>query len=114
MAERETAARRLNAAVWLLPIATFIPQLFGASVYWFAIPLLIFFLILWVWVMTLFALGLLELYRHVHWTMVLAERLPTSNQRVSETRREMESDLEASIRPLPPSRPDIPFDPEDQ
>jgi hypothetical protein len=110
-AGREQAVRRLNAAVWLLPIATFVPQFFPKHIPWFWLFPLGLLLLLWAWVMMLFALGVLELQRHVSWAGTHAAQAQTRSQRVAETRTAVERELEASIRPIPPPPPDIPLDP---
>jgi hypothetical protein len=112
-AQRETAAWRLNAAVWLLPITTLLPQLFPKSIAWFTLIPLGLVLLLWVWVMLLFALGVLDLQRHVRWSMIHAADQHTRSQRVAEIRAAVEGELEASIRPIEPPPPDIPLDPPD-
>lgn len=109
--EREDAARRLNAAVWLLPIATLLPQLFRGSVAWFTLIPFFLLLLLWAWTMTLFARGVLELQRHVSWSMIHAAESRMRDQRVAETRAAADSEIEASIRPVPPPLPDIPLEP---
>ncbi|MCH8007197.1 MAG: hypothetical protein IH888_13385, partial [Planctomycetes bacterium] len=111
-AERENAARRLNAAVWLLPVATLVPQLFPSSIAWFTLVPLGMFLLLWAWVMLLLASGLLELQRHVTWAKVHAEEGHTRRQRIIETHQQIEREVEASIRPLQPPLPEVPLDPQ--
>jgi hypothetical protein len=110
-AEREDAARRLNAAVWLLPITTLLPQLFPKEIAWFTLIPLGLLLLLWAAIMMLFAWGVLELQRHLSWSMTDAARVQTRDQRVAETRAAVDSELEASIRPIPPPPPDIPLEP---
>jgi len=110
-AGREQAARRLNAAVWLLPITTLLPQLFPRQMAWFWLFPLGLLLLLWAWVMMLFALGVLELRRHMSWAGAHASDGRTRSQRVAETRAAVDRELEASIRPLPPSPPDVPLEP---
>ncbi|MHC4082161.1 MAG: hypothetical protein ACYS15_07450 [Planctomycetota bacterium] len=112
-AGREQAARRLNAAAWILPITTLLPQLFPRDMAWFGLIPLGLLLLLWAWVMMLYALGVLELQRHVSWAGTHAARARTRSQRVAETRAAAERELEASIRPLPSSPPEIPLDPPD-
>jgi len=106
-AHREIAARRLNAVVWLLPILTLLPQAFPGSIAWIFLVPLGMLLLLWAWVMMLYAMGVGELYRHVRWTMLDARVLASRRDRVSETRRAADRELAASVRPPPPSLPDI-------
>lgn len=110
-AQRETAARRLNAVVWLLPVATLIVQVFPKEIAWFTLIPLGFFLLLWAWVMIVFALGVLELQRHITWAGVHTGDELTRSQRVADTRRDVEREVEAAIRPVAPPPPDIPLDP---
>lgn len=111
-AHRETAARRLNAVVWLLPILTLLPQAFPRSIAWIFLVPLGMLLLLWAWVMILYAMGLGELHRHVRWTMLEANVLASRDERVSETRQAIERELAASARPPPPPPlPDIPLEP---
>ncbi len=113
-AERETAARRLNAAVWLLPILTLLPQAFPERISWIFLVPLGMLLLLWAWVMVLFAMGVGELHQHVRWTMLDASVLASRHERVSETRQAIDRELTASVRPPPSSLPDIPMEPPQQ
>jgi hypothetical protein len=112
-AGRERAADRLNAAAWILPITTLLPQFFPRDMAWFGLIPLGLLLLVWAWVMMLYALGVLELQRHVSWAGTHAYQAHTRSQRVAETRAAAERELEASIRPLPSSPPEIPLDPPD-
>jgi len=106
-AQRENAARRLNAVAWLLPILTLLPQAFPLTMEWiFLVPLAIL-LVLWAWVMTLFALGVGELHQHLRWGMADTKRLVSHDERIAQMRRAYDRELEASVRPPPPSLPDI-------
>ena len=111
-AQRESVARRLRATVWLLPIPTLLTQAFPASMPWIFLVPLGMLLLLWAWMMMLYALAVGELYRHVRWGTLDATRLATREQRVAETRRAHDRALEASVRPPPTSQPDIPMDDE--
>jgi hypothetical protein len=112
-AGREYAARRLNAAAWILPITTLLPQLFPRNLAWYELIPLGLLLLLWAWVMMLYALGVLDLQRHVSWAPTHAARAQTRSQRVARKRAAADRRLEASIRPLPSSPPEIPLDPPD-
>ncbi len=113
-AHREVAARRLNAAVWLLPILTLLPQPFVGNIPWFWLVPLAVVLLLWAWVMMLYALGVGEMQRHVSWTMSEADRLMTRDERIARMRQEIDRDLAASVRPPPVSQPDIAMDPPEE
>ncbi len=108
-AQREIAARRFNAVVWLLPILTLLPQAFVGNIPWFWLVPLAVLLLLWAWVMMLYALAIGELQRHVSWTMKEADRLTTREERIARMRQEIDRDIEASVRPPPVSKPDIPM-----
>ncbi len=110
-AQRETAARRLNAVVWLLPILTLLPQAFPQRIQWLFLVPLGMILLAWAWVMMLYAMGVGELHQHVRWTMLEASVLASRDERVSLTRKAMDRELAASVRPPPPSLPDIPMEP---
>lgn len=110
-AEREHAARRLNIVVWLLAPVTLLPQVFPQWMPWYLLTPLGIFLLLWVWVMLLYALGVLELHRHVRWAMADQAGMPSRNQRVAQTRQALERQVERSLRPLPPVPPDMPLAP---
>jgi hypothetical protein len=112
-AGREYAARRLNAAAWILPITTLLPQLFRGDLAWFELIPLGLLLLLWAWVMMLYALGVLDLQRHVSWAPTHAARARTRSERVGRKQAAAERKLEASIRPLPPTPPEIPLVPPD-
>ncbi|MHC4769791.1 MAG: hypothetical protein ACYTEI_13930 [Planctomycetota bacterium] len=112
-AGREHAARRLNAAAWILPITTLLPQLFPRDMAWFGLIPLGLLLLLWAWVMMLYALGVLDLQRHVSWAPIHAAQARTRSRRVAEKRAAADRELEASIRPFPSLPPEIPLDPPD-
>ena len=112
-AQRENVARRLRAVAWLLPIATLLPHAFPLSMPWFFLVPLGMILLLWAWMMILYALAVGELHRHVRWGTLGASRLASRQERVAETRRAYDRALEASVRPPPPSQPDIPM-PDDE
>jgi len=108
-AQRETAARRLNAVAWLLPVLTLLPQAFPSTIAWiYLIPLGIL-LLLWAWVMTLYAMSVGELYQHVRWGMVDTRRLESRDDRIARMRQDQDRELAASVRPPPPLQPDIPM-----
>ena len=54
---------------------------------------------------------ILRIFWNVSWAGAHAVRSHTRSQRVAETRAEIEHELEASIRPLPPTPPEIPLEP---
>jgi hypothetical protein len=110
-AQRENAARRLNAAVWLLAPVTLLPQVFPKFMPWYLLTPLGIFLFLWAWVMLLFAAGVFDLDRHVRWSMVHEAGETAHNDRVTQVRRAHERRIETSLRPLPPIPPDIPLSP---
>ena len=112
-AQREIAARRLNAVAWLLPILTLLPQAFPSSIWWVYLVPLGMLLLLWAWVMTLFALGVGELYQHLRWEMADTKRVASRDERIARKRRDHDRALEASVRPPPPSQPDIPMPDDD-
>ena len=68
-------------------------------------------MLLWAWVMMVYASAIGQLQRHVSWSMADAEARHTRQQRVDETRRGIEREIEASIRPTGPDLPDVPMDP---
>ncbi len=108
-AQREIAARRLNAVAWLLPILTLLPQVFPSSIWWVYLIPLGMLLLLWAWVMTLFALGIGELHQHLRWGMADTRRVASRDERIARMLREKDRALEASVRPPPQSQPDIPM-----
>jgi hypothetical protein len=112
-AELEDAARRLNAAAWLLPVATLLPQAFPDRVAWFTLVILTFFLLAWAWVMLLFARGTLEMQRHVSWAMRHTADRAGREERVEAARASLDRDLEASVRTVEPAEAEIPLAPRD-
>ncbi len=110
-AQRENAARRLNAAVWLLAPVALLPQVFPNSMPWYLLTPLGIFLFLWAWVMLLYAAGVFELERHVRWSMVHEAGVSAHAERVAQVRRAHERRTESRLRPLPPIPPDIPIAP---
>lgn len=108
-AELDDAARRLNAALWLVPITTLLVQAFPGSLPWvWQVPLGMF-LAAWCWSMWQLAVGLLNLQRHVAWAAKHAANQPGRAARIEETRAEMARDLEAQIRPLPRDAGELPL-----
>ncbi len=112
-AQRETAARRFNAVAWLLPVLTLLPQAFPSNIWWVFLVPLGMLLLLWAWVMTLFALGVGELHQHLRWGMADTRRAASRDERIALMRRDKDRAIEASVRPPPPSLPDIPI-PDDE
>ncbi len=112
-AQRENVARRLRATVWLLPIPTLLTQAFPSNMPWIFLVPLGMLLLLWAWMMMLYALAVGELYRHVRWGTLDASRLASREERIAETRRGYDRALEASVRPPPTSQPDIPMPDDD-
>ncbi|MCH6552267.1 MAG: hypothetical protein IH804_09695 [Planctomycetes bacterium] len=109
----ENGARRLNAAVWLLPLPTLILALVPAQVAWFTLILIFGVLLLWWWLLWLYARGLLEMQRHVSWSMRETIQRQTREQRVAETRDQLEQQVRSTIRPVPATGPEIPLEPAD-
>jgi len=101
-AELPAAARRLSAALWLLWIPTLLAQAFGAFIPWFALVLLGMVLGVWAWLMSLLILGVHELYWHVRWAGIHAVETQGRDERIKKKRREIEAEVEATVRPLPP------------
>lgn len=110
-AQREAAARRLMAAVWLLPILSLLTQAFPGRMPWFFLVPLGMLLLGWAWVMMLAAMAVGELYQHVRWTMLEASVLASRPERVSEARSAIDRELAASVRPPPAPLPEIPMEP---
>jgi len=115
-AEIETAARRLNFALWLLPIVTPIAMLIG-FVYpttipsaqrnpWglvhviFVLPPVVFTLA-WAWLMALLALGLWQMQRYTYWVKRIALQMEGRDERIAEKRRQLQKVAEAQVRALP-------------
>ena len=100
-AELERAARRLNAAIWLLWIPTLLAQAFPTSIAWFALVLLGWILFFWCWLMMQFALGLYALYRHGRWATIHQIEATGRSDRITETRRELSEQAARTVRPVP-------------
>ena len=109
--EREDVSRRLNAVVWLLPIVTVLPQFFPKSLAWYELVVLFCVLLLWAWVMALYALGVLALQRHLGWSRTHALARRSRHLRVAESRDAMQKEADAKVRPITPPPPEIPLDP---
>jgi hypothetical protein len=109
--EREDIARRLNAVVWLLPFVTVLPQFFPSRLAWYELVVLFCMLLLWAWVMALFALGVLALQRHLRWSRTHALARQSRHLRVAETREAMQKEADAKVRPITPPPPELPLDP---
>jgi hypothetical protein len=106
-AELEAAARRLNAAVWILWFPTLLAQAFPAQVAWFTLVILGMVLFFWGWLVALMLLGIVGLYRHVRWADLLAVDAVGRPGRIVETRRAIDAQVEASIRPMPKHEGDV-------
>ena len=103
-AQRETAARRLNAVAWLLPILTLLPQAFPSTIWWVYLVPLGMLLLLWAWVVTLFALRVGELYPHLRWGMADTKRVASRHEPIARTRRAEDPPPWGRGRSPPPSR----------
>lgn len=117
-AEIEPAARRLNFAVWLLPILTPLAMLialafpttipgvqrspWGLLAVIFVLPP-VAFLAAWVGVMGLLALGLWQVQRHTYWVKRIALEMEGRDERIAEKRRRFQRLAEAQVRALPES-----------
>ncbi len=111
-AELEDASRRLNAAVWLLPIPSILLALVPLIVPWIFIVLIAMLLLLpWGWFMWLYARSLLEMQRCVSWWLGQSAVSHTRTQRITKARAAADEQLRASVRPPPPQEPDLPLEP---
>jgi hypothetical protein len=115
-AEIETAARRLNFALWILPIITPIAILAG-FIYPTTIPgaqrspwglVHVIFVLppvvlaaAWAWLMGLLALGLWQMQRHTYWVKRIALEMEGRDERIAEKRRRLQKVAEAQVRSLP-------------
>jgi hypothetical protein len=111
--EREDVSRRLNAVVWLLPVLTLLAHIFPGRLAWFELVLVFCLLLLWAWVMALYALGVLALQRHLSWSRTHALARQSRHLRVAETRDAMQRQADARVRPISPPPPELPLDPPD-
>ncbi len=111
-AELDDAERRLNAAVWLLPVPSILLALVPGIVAWFTLTLIVMLMLLpWGWFMLLYIRGLLEMHRCVSWWLGHSAVSHTRTQRVTQARAAADEQLRASVRPLPPLEPDLPLEP---
>jgi hypothetical protein len=100
-AEIEIAHRRLNTAIWMLPLAALPPLLFVGPIPWFAIVLLGIFLAFWFWALACYLLGVWHLHRYAHWSLMRAASEIGRQERIAELRDEIDREVEAKIRPIP-------------
>lgn len=110
-AELTDASRRLNAAVWLLPIVVPLTHVFPPLVPWYFLVVLGLFLLASWWVIGTFALATLELQRHVTWSIRHGAERHDRSARVTATREELEAETAAQVRAVPPAAEDIPLEP---
>ncbi len=111
-AELDDAARRLNVAVWLLPVPSILLALVPGIVAWFTLTLIVMLMLLpWGWLMLVYIRGLLEMHRCVSWWLGHSAVSHTRTQRITQARAAADEQLGASVRPLPPQEPDLPLEP---
>jgi hypothetical protein len=110
-AELDDAARRMNAAIWLLPPTTLLVQLFPDVLPWVWLVPLGMFLLAWCCVMWVFARGVLDLHRHVAWGVSHAHDQIHRTARMTRTREELDHQVRSRVRPPPSDPGDLPLEP---
>lgn len=97
----ERAARRINLAIWMLPLPTLILALIPSTILWISLFLVAIPLLIWCWYVLVWGRAVLEMERHVSWALRLAADAPRRLARMAETRRELDEDVAARVRPTP-------------
>lgn len=110
--DNEVAPRRLNFALWLAPIPALLLSLMPDQVTYVELVFLLLLWGAWATAMVPLALGLFNLAGQLKWEKRLAYAGHTRSARLEQTRRELDQQVEAAIRPLPRDNdPDIPLAP---
>jgi hypothetical protein len=101
-AELEDAARRIWRALWLIVLPTLILAAIPSSIPWVALILVAGPLILWCAVVAMIGLSAWQMYQHVNWDLRMSFDRSARTHRMAETRRDMEQDVAATVRPVRP------------
>jgi hypothetical protein len=64
---------------------------------------------IWCWCVLLLGRAVLIMQRHVSWSLRIAEDAPLRTQRVEQTRRELDEQVQAQIRPSTGALKDVPL-----
>lgn len=100
-AELDDAARRINLCVWMLPLPSLMLLVVPDQVAWIALFLIGMVLLVWCWYVLVLGRAALIMQRHVAWAIRLAIDAPLRLRRVEETRRELQREADAHVRPPP-------------
>jgi uncharacterized membrane protein len=113
-AELEGPVRRLNLALWFLPIATVFVLVIPVQIAWSSLilfgPLAFLFIVIllfWVWALLMVLWSLYSMYQHVRWTQIHAGQAVGRPMRIERKRREFDKETEATIRPVPESKGEV-------
>jgi len=113
-AELERPARRLNLALWFLPIATVFLLVIPVQITWSSLllfgplaALFIVILLFWGWALFMVLSSLFAMYQHVCWTQIHAGRTVGRPLRIERKRRAFDEKTEATIRPVPGSKDEV-------
>ncbi|MCI0363701.1 MAG: hypothetical protein L0219_07440 [Phycisphaerales bacterium] len=106
----DEASARINLSLWVVPILTVPVSLIPWYLRFFALAFILVLLLPWAWYLVQFSRGIWEMRQHVSWALKLGKFSYDRAQRIRETRQELDEEVAASIRPLPPPtpQPDVP------
>ena len=99
-ADLEDASRRIYLAIWMLPLPTIVLFLIPSQVPWIFWFLVLIPLLLWCWYLYVLGRGVLVMKQHVSWSLRIAADHSNRDQRLRETRRELEEQANEMVRPL--------------
>jgi hypothetical protein len=105
-ADLEDAARRIHLAIWMLPLPTIVLFLIPSQIPWIFWFLVSIPLLLWCWYLFVLGRGVLVMKQHVGWSLRIAADHSNRDQRMRETRQELEQEANATVRPVQRGRSD--------
>jgi hypothetical protein len=100
-AELEDAARRINLAIWMLPLPTLLLAMLPDQVPWIFLALIGMVLLVWCWFVAMMGRGALAMQRHVSWGLRVAAEAADRDTRVTQKRAELQRETDARVRPVP-------------
>jgi hypothetical protein len=110
-AELEDEHRRLNLAVWMLPVPTLVLALIPMQVPWIYLALIFMVLLVWCWFIFQWARAALGMQRHLAWAIRLSTRQQGRDQRMAQVRQQADRQASAMIRPVQTTDSVVPLEP---
>ena len=108
----ERAERRFNAFVWIMPLLAILMAFIvpSGSMPWIMLFIVGVPTLAWLVLMLIFAQGLWDIQTALAWSRRSYASSLGREQRLAETRADIDADVEARIRPVDPSKGDVPIE----